>query len=400
MADSGRGPFSSRLNWDLRPNALSELLRRKREAGSAVLDLTESNPTRAGLAYEAEEILGALRDPAVLAYEPSPRGLARARAEVAAYYAGRGREIDPAQVVLTASTSEAYSYLFRLLADPGDEVLAPRPSYPLLEYLAGLDSVRVVPYSLVYDGGWRLEIGGLRGGLTARSRAVVAVDPNNPTGSFLKSDEWEQLAELCAERGLPLIADEVFSDYAFEPEVRRAGASGGRPVLRFTLSGLSKIAGLPQMKLAWIVVEGPAAVREQALERLELIADTYLSPSAPAQHAAGRWLALRAAFQERVMERLRGNLGTLRRAAVGSPCQVLEVEGGWYATVRLPRTRSEQDWVLAFLGEDDVLVQPGFFYDFESEPFAVMSLLTPPAVFREGVARVMERVRSVCGAAG
>lgn len=394
MAESRRGPFSSRLDWDLRPNALSELLRQKRDAGAAVLDLTESNPTRVDLAYAEEEILGALLDPAVLTYEPSPRGLARTRADVAGYYVERGRNIDPEQVVLTASTSEAYSYLFRLLADPGDELLVPRPSYPLFEFLAGLDSVQVVHYPLPYDDGWWLDLDGLRARLTPRSRAVLAVNPNNPTGSFLKKDEWERLVELCAGRDLALVIDEVFSDYAFGPDLRRAPAGGeGGPVLTFTLNGLSKIAGLPQMKLAWIVVEGPPTLREQAIERLELVADTYLSPSAPTQHAAGRWLALQAPFQQRMMSRLRGNLEALRRAAAGSPCQVLDVEGGWYATLRLPRTHREQDWVLAFLREDNVLVQPGFFYDFESEPFAVISLLPPPQIFREGIARLMRRAR-------
>lgn len=385
--------FSSRLAWDLRPNRLSALVEVKRRAGATILDLTESNPTRAGFSYPAEEILEALADARSMLYEPAPAGAWQARQAVAGYYAARGQAIEPDQVLLTASTSEAYAHLFKLLADPGDEVLAPRPSYPLFEFLAGLESVRVAGYPLVYHDGWWLDTEALARGVTERTRAVIVVHPNNPTGSFLKRDELERLVPLCAGRNLAIISDEVFRDYVLGPDPRRvATLAGVDEVLTFTLSGLSKIAGLPQMKLGWIVVGGPPGARAQALERLELIADTYLSVGTAVQHALPRLLATGAAVQQQIAARVRGNLDFLQ-TTIGnvSACGVLEVEGGWYATLRVPRTRSEEEWALELLGQDHVLVQPGFFYDFESEAFLVLSLLTPVETFREGVRRLGER---------
>lgn len=385
--------FSSRLAWDLRPNRLSALVEVKRRAGAAILDLTESNPTRAGFSYPAEEILEALADARSMRYEPAPAGAWQARQAVAGYYAARGQAIEPDQVLLTASTSEAYAHLFKLLADPGDEVLAPRPSYPLFEFLAGLESVRVAGYPLVYHDGWWLDTEALARAVTERTRAVIVVHPNNPTGSFLKRDELERLVPLCAGRNLAIISDEVFRDYVLGPDPRRvATLAGVDEVLTFTLSGLSKIAGLPQMKLGWIVVGGPPGARAQALERLELIADTYLSLGTPVQHALPRLLAAGAAVRQQIAARLRGNLDFLRTTIGGaSACSVLQVEGGWYATLRVPRTRSEEEWALELLEKDSVLVQPGFFYDFQSEAFLVLSLLTPVETFREGVRRLGER---------
>jgi aspartate/methionine/tyrosine aminotransferase len=312
---------------------------------------------------------------------------------VSAYYGVRGASVAPDRVVLTASTSEAYSYVFKLLADPGDEVLVPRPSYPLFEFLARLESVRAVDYPLVYDGSWRIDFAALEAALTPRTRAIVVVNPNNPTGSFLKTGELDRLIALAAARGLAIVSDEVFSDYAFAPDPERvrtlAGVTGA---LAFSLSGLSKTAGLPQMKLGWIVTSGPEELRAGALARLELIADTYLSAAAPAQYGAARLMAAGGRVREQIAARTRRNLDWLRGALAGSAVSVLAVEGGWYATLEVPRTRSEEEWTLELLERDDVLVQPGFFFDFETEAFLVVSLLTPPDVFCEGIGRLLARV--------
>ncbi len=385
--------FSSRLNWDLRPNRISALLDSRRRAGAPILDLTESNPTHAGLSYPASELLAALGDLRSLRYEPSPAGAAEAREAVSAYYAARGASVAPGRIVLTASTSEAYGWLFKLLADPGDEVLVPRPSYPLFEFLGHLESARMIEYPLVYDGDWRIDFSTLAAALTSRTRAIVVVNPNNPTGSFLKSAELDRLVALAAKHGLAIISDEVFADYTLAPDPDRVSTLA--PVtgaLAFSLSGLSKIAGLPQLKLGWIVVAGPDELRAAALSRLELIADTYLSVSAPAQCGAARLLEVGANVREQISARTRQNLEWLRAAVAGSAAGVLKVEGGWYATLEVPRTRGEEEWALELLDRDAVLVQPGFFYDFEREAFLVVSLLTPPEVFREGAGRLLARV--------
>jgi alanine-synthesizing transaminase len=377
--------FSSRLSWDLRPNQLSTLLEQKRRDGATILDLTESNPTRAGFAYPSEHILAALADPKTMRYDPAPRGLASAREAVCGYYSARGVSVEPSRVLLTASTSEAYAYLFKLLADPGDEVLVPRPSYPLFEFLAGLESVCVRPYRLRYDGAWRIDFDSLQESITPLARAIVIVNPNNPTGSFLKREELERLEAL----GIAIISDEVFSDYSFAPDPTRMDTlAGPRQVLTFSLSGLSKIAGLPQMKLGWIVANGRG--HEAALDRLELIADTYLSVATPVQVALPTLLA--STVRDQIRERTRANLAFLQSAAAGTSLHVRKVEGGWYAIVQVPRTRSEEEWALDLLRECNVLVQPGFYYDFESEAFLVLSLLPAAGVFEEGVRRMVSRI--------
>ncbi|MEK7405877.1 MAG: pyridoxal phosphate-dependent aminotransferase [Acidobacteriota bacterium] len=387
--------FSSRLGWDSRPNRLAAALQARRRAGRAILDLTESNPTRAGFAYPGAEVLAALSDPRSLRYDPAPAGSIEAREAVAAYYAGRGQAVEPERILLTASTSEAYAYLFKVLADPGDQVLVPRPSYPLFDFLAALESVKLIPYPLVYDGRWSLDLEALARASTDRSRAVILVNPNNPTGSFLKKRELEGLVAFCRERSLAIISDEVFSDYAFGPDAERVTTLAGvEGVLAFCLSGLSKIAGLPQMKLGWIVTAGPAAARAQAMERLELVADTYLSVGTPVQCALPRLLAAGAAVRDQIARRVRENLDALRRALTSAPaCQLLEPEGGWYAILRVPRTRSEEEWCLELVEHEDVLVQPGYFYDFESEAYLVASLLTARAAFDEGVRRLVSRAK-------
>jgi aspartate/methionine/tyrosine aminotransferase len=386
--------FSSRFHWDPSPNRLTRLLAEQRRAGAAILDLTESNPTQAGCAYPAE-VVQTLADPRALQYDPQPAGLPAARQAVCRYYAEAGHSVAPDRVLLTASTSEAYAYLFKLLADPGDEVLVPRPSYPLFEFLAAMESLRVVSYPLVYHGGWSIDCDALAAAVTARTRAIVLVNPNNPTGSFLKRDELRFLITLSQSRGLALISDEVFADYAFDEDPRRvATLAGVTETLAFSMSGLSKVAGLPQMKLGWIVISGPAAARAEARDKLEWIADTYLSVGTPVQQAAQRLLELGKGIQEQIAARVRANLAWLKSAiAADSPCRTLAVEGGWCVTLQVPRIRREEEWALKLRGEDHVLVQPGFFFDFASEAFLVLSLLTEPATFQEGCRRLLARVQ-------
>ena len=379
--------FSSRLNWSLRTNRLSALLDERRKSGAQILDLTESNPTRASLIYPEAEILAALSDASALRYHPSPRGLDTARDAVAAYYYDRGTQIPVENILLTASTSEAYAYLFKLLENPGDEILAPRPSYPLFEFLAGLESVHIRQYPLRYDGIWHVDFDALEQAITPRTRGIVVVNPNNPTGSFLKRAELEHLDSLAADRGLAILSDEVFRDYAFGEEAERVSTlAGKRRALTFSMSGLSKIAGLPQMKLGWIIANGPTS--DQAMDALELIADTYLSVSTPAQVALPRLLALSSAVMQQIRERTASNLARLRGIMQDSPATLLKIEGGWYAVLQVPRTRSEEEWALTLLDECGVLVQPGFFFDFEAEAFLVISLLPEPATFTEGVSRL------------
>jgi alanine-synthesizing transaminase len=386
--------FSSRLKWDTSPNPLSVLLAEKRKSGAEVLDLTESNPTRAGFEYPANEILAALADPRAMRYEPDPRGLVSAREAVSAYYAERGVDVPPSRILLTASTSEAYSYLFKLLANPGEEILVPRPSYPLFEYLAALESVHVRQYPLRYDGAWHIDFAALEQATGASTRAIVIVNPNNPTGSYLKADERERLDTFAAARDIAIISDEVFADFAFggtwlQPaplQVRTLAGGATAPV--FSMSGLSKAAGLPQVKLGWIVASGPR--HKEALEGLEWIADTFLSVGTPVQVALPELLRASAPVREQMIARTRSNLDALHRSAgPESPCRVLTVEGGWYAVVQVPRTRTEEEWTMQLLASSNVLVQPGFFYDFESEAYLVLSLLTRPEVFEEGVRRIM-----------
>lgn len=375
--------FSSRIHWSLESNRLNRLLESKRAAGTGILDLTESNPTVAGFQYARVEL------PNSPVYEPSAKGLASARAAVSEYYDGA---VPPDRILLTASTSEAYAYLFKLLANPGDEVLVPRPSYPLFEFLGALESVRIVQYPLYYQGGWTLDARSIEHAVTDRTRAIVLVNPNNPTGSYLKTHEYGELIRICAAHGLAILSDEVFNDYAFAPDTSRvATLTSTNEVLTFAMSGLSKVCGLPQMKLGWIAVNGPEPARREALDRLELIADTFLSVGTPVQQALPVLLPTRTAIQEQIAARTRGNLQRLReRIGRHSPLELLAVEGGWYATLKVPRIHGEEDWVLELLDRYNVLVQPGYFYDFESEAYLVLSLLTPEDVFRRGIEAVLE----------
>lgn len=380
--------FSSRFPCDFEPNRLTRALNAMRRDGVSFLDLTESNPTRAGFAYPPE-IRSAFEDDHLLRYDPAPAGSPETRQSVAAYYAARGHHVEPGRILLTASTSEGYAYLFKLLANPGDQVLVPRPSYPLFEFLAAMESVEVRSYPLVYNGQWRVDLEALAASINSRTRAIVVVNPNNPTGSYLKRAELARLCRLCRDRNLALVSDEVFSDYSFGPDPERVTTlSGVEECLAFAMSGLSKVAGLPQMKLGWIVASGTPAERAQALERLEWIADTYLSVGTPVQCAAAQLLAAGESIQVQIRERTRANLQFACSAFAGSCATALTVEGGWYLVLQVPRIRSEEDWTLDLLSQTHVLVQPGFFYDFDSEAFLVASLLTEPSIFREGVNRL------------
>jgi alanine-synthesizing transaminase len=377
--------FSHRLPFHLSHNLISDAIAQRRAAGLPILDLTESNPTRAGIVYPGADILAGFQAPGSLVYDPSSNGLSQARAQVAALY-GVAME----RVVLTASSSEAYSWLFKLLCDPDDEILTPRPSYPLFEYLAALESVRIRQYPLRYDEGWFIDFDPLAASINERTRAIVVVSPNNPTGSYVKRWELDRLRQLCADRGLALISDEVFFDYQLVEGTLQSLTSVD-DVLTFCLGGLSKMVGMPQMKLGWMIAGGPEAVREEALSRIDLIADNFLSVGTPVQYALPNLLAARTNVQQQILGRLRGNLEFLREAVrVHNEFRLLEVEGGWYAILRAPRVCSEEEWVLELL-ERGVLVQPGYFYDFEAESYLVVSLLTEGGIFREGIEKTLGR---------
>lgn len=384
--------FSSRFHWDAPTNRITLALAARRASGEPIFDLTESNPTHAGLNYPPE-VVSALADPELLSYDPAPAGALAAREAVSAYYRSRGADVPAGRILLTASTSEAYAYVFKLLADPGDEILVPRPSYPLFEFLATMESVLARPYGLAYHGTWGIDLPELEAAVTPRTRAIVLVNPNNPTGSFVKRTELAALIRLCRERDLALISDEVFADYALSSDAERVSTVAATDAcLTFAMSGLSKVAGLPQMKLGWMAINGPSPWREEAFEKLEWIADTYLSVSTPVQCAAARLLAAGEDVQRQIRERCAANLTFAREALDGSAANLLHVEGGWYVTLHMPRTRTEEEWALDLLQHDGVLVQPGFFYDFQTGPYLVVSLLTAPAAFREGLGRLRSAV--------
>jgi alanine-synthesizing transaminase len=386
--------FASRTNWPLEPNRFAKALEEHRRRGRPLLDLTNSNPTTCGICYPEDRLFAALHDRRALRYEPESKGLRQARAAIADYYGDRtgffGAEprIDPERIVITSGTSEAYSHIFRLLCEVSDEVLVPAPGYPLFEYLADLADIRAISYPLLYDVGWQVDFAGLHAGLSARSKAVMLVHPNNPTGSFIKKEEAQKLAEICARRELAIIADEVFLDYADDSGPHPSFAFHS-PALTFTLSGLSKISLLPQMKLAWIVVSGPEALAAAAVERLEVIGDSYLSPSIPGQLALPEMLAIRGNLQAQMRQRLCLNLAFLdAQLRQGGSVNRLEREGGWYAVLRVPATGSDEDLAVALLESCNVLVHPGHFFDFPREGFLVVSLIVPEADFQEGTRRL------------
>jgi alanine-synthesizing transaminase len=404
--------FSERTNWKLAQNRFTQAVEEARAGGARLFDLTVSNPTRAGLRYDEAAILGALGSPRALDYDPQSKGLLSAREAVAEYYrAEHGvRNLDAERIVLTTSTSEGYSFVFRLLCNAGDELLVPKPSYPLFEFLADLQDVRLVPYPLIYDHGWQMDFPSLEKAVTERTRGVVVVHPNNPTGSFVKAGEVASLNSFCRERGLAVIADEVFLDYGIRDgaeavELRSTGQPeaavptwsfvGNDNVLTFTLSGVSKIAALPQMKVAWVVTGGPAKLAAEAMGRLEVIADTYLSMNAPVQWAVPVLLEQRKDIQRQLLGRVRANLAELDRQIAGQEaCTRLSVEGGWYAVVRVPVTRSDEELAIELVREKRVVVHPGHFYDFPGDGYLVLSLITSAEEFNEGVSRLLTFLNS------
>ena len=377
---------------NLSSNRVTQALDRLRAEGAPVIDLTESNPTRVGLRYPPDA-LQPLADAAGLVYEPQPFGLLAARRAVAVALLRRGVSADAERLILTASTSEAYSLLFKLLCDPGDHVLVPRPSYPLFEHLTCLDGVTSIPYALEYDGRWRINLDGLSQAVGPRARAVLLVNPNNPTGSFVTREELDAVVAICRDRSLALIGDEVFNRYPLETDAADVpSVLDQKEALTFSLGGLSKAAGLPQLKLGWTIVDGPEGLVDEALARLELICDTYLSVSTPVQHAVPALLAVGETVAAQIAERIRANYRTLRRLAADHPAsRVLRAEGGWYAVIQAPATRSEETLVLELLERDHVLVHPGYFYDFPREAFLVVSLLPDPDLLSQGVRRVLDR---------
>lgn len=381
--------FAKRTGWNLEPNPFSRALERHRRSGKRLIDLTISNPTACGFVYDEAAILRAFQYEASLQYEPDPRGVESARRAVAAYYAERGAAVSADDIVLTTGTSEAYSFVFRLLCDAGDHVLVPEPSYPLLGLLADIEDVELVPYPLVYDGYWRIDFGALENSIGPRSRAIVVVNPNNPTGHYSRREESWRLAKLCARGETAIVADEVFWDFVLEGEPAPSFALSSA-ALTFTLSGLSKIAGLPQMKAAWIVVGGPEAMKKMALPRLEVIADTFLSMNTPIQLALPELLGTAPAFRRQVIERARRNLAELdRQIGKQRACERLAVEGGWYAVLRVPITATDEELAIRLVEEKSVAVHPGHFYDFSGEGYLVVSLIGDEAEFREGIRQVL-----------
>ena len=382
--------FAERTNWNLKANPLSEALAQHRAEGKSLLDLTISNPTECGFEYDSRAILQALANPASLTYDPDPRGLLVARQAVAAYYAARGTAVYADNIILTTSTSEAYTFVFRTLCNPGDEILIPEPSYPLFAFLADIQDVKLVRYPLIYDYGWQVNFHALQQRITPRTRGVIVVHPNNPTGHFTKPQELEKLNEICSAGNLAIIADEVFLDFALHAGQPSFTFAHNSAALTFTMSGLSKISGLPQMKAAWLLTGGPDQLKSEALARLEIIADTYLSMNAPVQHAIPTLLEQREPFQMQLLARERKNLAELdRQLATQKSCTRLVVEAGWYAVLRVPAIRSDEELAIELLAQKHVYVHPGHFYDFPSEGFLVVSLITREEEFAAGVKQLL-----------
>lgn len=394
-------PFSNRTNWNLNSTEYASAHRSLLATGEPFFDLTASNPTICGFEYDRVGILQALCQPECLEYAADPRGLPVARAAVAQYYAEAvSAQVAIEQIFLVTSTSEAYSYLFRLHCDPGAEILIAQPSYPLFQFLADLDGVRLVPYPLFYDHGWHIDLAALAARITPRTRAIVVVNPNNPTGHFTPLKERLALERICVEHGLALIVDEVFLDYALDspdtppdtpPSWRASFAGEPHPVLTYVLSGLSKVAGLPQMKASWIAAFGPEALFDEANARLEIIADTFLSMNAPVQQALPYLLANRSSIRQQILLRVQQNLKALdRRLAAASSVSRLEIQGGWYAVLRVPALMSGESLAIRLMEQQRVVAHPGYFYGFDGDGWIVLSLLPPTDVFAEGISRLIQ----------
>ncbi len=390
--------FARRTQWKLVQNRFSQAMTAARARGIELLDLTASNPTECGFEFDSASILKSLSRAESLTYDPQPQGLLSARRAIAEYYKAKAvrheDQVSADQVFLTTSTSEAYSYLFRLLCDPSDEVLVPRPSYPLFDFLADIQDVKLRRYDLFYDHGWHIDLGGLAAVATDRTRGLLVVNPNNPTGSFVHATELRQLEAFCAERDLALISDEVFLDYENEGAAE-GSAAFSRECLSFALSGLSKISCLPQMKVAWMVISGPDRLRQDAHGRLEIIADTYLSQNAPLQHALPVLLEQRKTIQPQLTQRIRSNLEFIDVQLRTVPqVRRLRVEGGWYVVLRVPARKSDEELAIELIEHARVVVHPGHFYEFQSDGYLVLSLITPNSLFEEGVRAILSRINT------
>jgi alanine-synthesizing transaminase len=385
--------FSDRFNWDLSPNALSEILLDKRSRGETIFDLTQSNPTQAGFDYDADDILTALSQAQAMTYEPEPRGLLKARRAIAQYYLEQGAPADCGAVFLTAGTSEAYSSIFKLLGNPGDEILIPRPGYPLISYLARFEGLQPFSYPLRYNDaqGWSIDLDVLQALITPKCRAIVVVNPNNPTGNYLKQKELAALDRICRRNRLALIVDEVFVDYyAFERPPEVSTVVNHTQALTFVLNGFSKMLGLPQVKLGWVAVAGEPGLAGAARDRLEILLDFYLSVATPVQHAAARLLDHRRQIQRQILARIAGNSRILQtRITRAANCRALVREGGWYTIIEIDDAVSDEDRIRGLLEREHTLVHPGYFYEFDKEGIVVVSLLTPVETFRAGIDRLI-----------
>jgi aspartate/methionine/tyrosine aminotransferase len=385
--------FANRTNWELIPNEMTQLREALIRQGIKIIDLTESNPTRCGFSYLGQDLLKPFVDSRNVQYQPSAYGLLEARQAVCRYYLRYGLPVDPKRVILTASTSEAYSFLFRLLANPAETVLFPCPSYPLFEFLVDLNDVHSGTYPLVYDDGWRVDLVAFESVIMENPKAVVLVNPNNPTGSFIKPAEMETIGALCRSQSVPIISDEVFLDYRHQDSASAVSLLQTEQCLSFTLGGLSKTLGLPQMKLSWMIVNGPDDLVNEALARLEVIADAYLSVNTPVQNALPYWLEKHVSIQAEIKNRLQQNRTFLHKAvSERKDVRCLKSEGGWYAMLRLYGSWEEEPLVLTLLHEDHICVHPGYFYDYLDQTCLVISLLLPVPEFQEGIFRLLKRL--------
>jgi len=385
--------FSKRTQWSLTQNKLSEKISQLTSKGKALINLTESNPTKCGF-FVSRNILSSLNQISNKHYSPNSQGLERARSAVAQYYKEKSVSVQANQIFITSSTSEAYSYIFRLLLNSGDEVMMPTPSYPLINYLAKLNDVSVKTYSLGYEKRWSMDVNSI-GKSFKKQKLMILINPNNPTGNYIYESELKLINQLAEKQKAALLCDEVFHDFNLREKTKTPlSLASNNKVLTFTLSGISKSLALPQMKLSWIVVSGPKRVREEAMKRLEVIADTFLSVSTPVQNALPVWLKERDKIQAGIKKRVLSNLDYLQRELVKYPeNQILTVEGGWSVIIQIPKIYSEEDWVLKFLTQDQVIVHPGYFYDFPKEAYIVISLILPPKQFRQGICKIFKRIR-------
>ena len=395
VALTSLGVFSRRTDWDRQPNRLAELIAARRGTGQPVFDLTISNPTESGIDYPEREILSALSNPQALRYQPDPRGFLPAREVICQYYREKELRVDPSNIFLTAGTSESYSLIFKLLCNAGESVLVPRPSYPLFDYLAQVNDVNLRHYHLRYqDSEWRLDIDR---GSAEKAKAIVIVNPHNPTGAFLKRQEHQEIVGMAEENGQALIVDEVFLDYPFAENDRRFGSTAAdAEALTFTLNGLSKLAGLPQMKLGWIMVSGPPPLVNEAMERLEILCDTFLSVNVPAQVALPSLMKAGARVRAGILQRVKSKYETLRKVTINSPCSVLTVEGGWYAVLRAPQTKSDEEWAIRLLEQSGVYLFPGYFFDFTEHEYLVVSLLAGEQPFASSVQSLVAIIEQSC----